>query len=115
MSHEDSSIVWSPDFVLTREHFQGEPDPNDLHDANTRSQLNYFFKHKIERIESDYKILILDIFVKSYLSPKNSWLRTEGLNETNLPLLLKHELGHFDIAEKHAREFDRKMKNNFNI
>lgn len=113
MSEGSQAIEWNPDFLLSVEHFKGMEDPNDPHDAKSHTGVNYFFKHHVEQVKNRYKVRIEEIWTKSYFFPLESWLRKKISGEINLPKLLKHEQGHFDIAEKFARKFQRKLKNKF--
>ena len=110
---DDSEIEWSPEFRVTTNHFRGSPDPDNPHDANSHTGVNYLFKSKVEKIKNRHKIFVEDIWVRSYFYTESSWLRVKLSGEINIDKLMKHEQGHFDLAEKFARKIDRKLKNKF--
>ncbi len=113
MSVDSKEIEWTPDFSIKPENFLGIVDDSDPHDARTRAGVNYFFEHSVEENKKRYKIKIENIWVRAYFLPHGSWIREKILGEINLPKLLKHEQGHFDLAERSARRFERKLKNKF--
>ena len=113
MSDDSSKIYWDHKIELKLENFQGEPDPNDPHDARTRSELEYYFANKNTKSKSRNKIKIVKIQVNAYFVPSQSWIRKEKLNDTNLPIILKHEQGHFDIAQQVSQNIQVKMNNTF--
>jgi len=113
LSEESDSIEWTPSFVLTENHFLGTPDPEDPHDASSHTGVNYFFEHELFEDKKRFKVKVKKIWTKAYFFPSQSWFRRENSTEINLPKLLKHEQGHFDLVEKFARKFDRKLKNKF--
>lgn len=113
MSEDIDSIEWTTEFQLSADNFSGVVNESDPHDANTRSAINYFFNSTINEDKKRYKIKVVKIWVRAYFVPEGSWLRPKILGEINLPKLIKHEQGHFDLAEKCARRFERKLKNKF--
>ena len=113
MSEDIGSIEWTPEFYLSADNFSGVVNESDSHDANTRSAINYFFNSKINEDKKRYKIKVVDIQVRAYFVPEASWIRPKALESINLTKLIKHEQGHFDLTEKCARRFERKLKNKF--
>ena len=113
MSVDSEEIEWTPDFSMKPEYFLGVVDNSDPHDARTRAGVNYFFEHSVEENKKRYKIKIKNIWVRAYFFPHGSWIREKILGEISLPKLLKHEQGHFDLAERSARRFERRLKNKF--
>jgi len=113
MSNDLEPIEWNPEFYLTKNNFLGDVDESDLHDARTRSHTHFTFEHSIKEDKKRYKIKVVRIWVTALFDPQGSWIRPKALGELNLPKLIKHEQGHFDLAEKHARRFERKLKRQF--
>ncbi|MFZ0184225.1 MAG: hypothetical protein WBV92_05230 [Nitrosotalea sp.] len=106
-------IEWTPDFMLTVEHFLGISDNNDPYHAKSRTGIQYFFSHTLDEDKKRFKVKVEDIWTRAYFFPSQSWLKLEVTGGIHLPELLKHEQGHFDMAEKFSRKFDRKLKNEF--
>ncbi len=113
MSDESDLIEWNAEFNLSENNFLGTVNESDPHDANTRAGVNYFFKHRVNEDKKRWKIKVEEIWTCAYFFPNNSWLRPKILGEINLPRLIKHEQGHFDLAEKCSRRFEKKLKNKF--
>jgi len=87
-SEEDNIIEWSPTRKLTWADFKGTPDPNSSNAALTNSTIN---------VEFGFNNKGLTHSIKCRFNKLLSWGRIR--NE----YILKHEQGHFDIAEAHAR------------
>jgi hypothetical protein len=113
MSEEPDSIEWNSDFYLSHNNFSGVVNETDSHDANTDAGVNYFFERVITEDKKRWKIKIEQIWTRAYFFPNSSWLGSTILGEINLQRLIKHEQGHFDLAEKCARRFERKLKHKF--
>ena len=111
---DEECIWWNPKFTLSLEHFKGEPDVEKPHHANTRVNFQYFFDHEVRKTASKNKMRIKKIDVKCFVNTSKSWIKKEVLTNTNLPFLLKHEEGHFDLAEEYARLIKIKMNAKFN-
>ena len=106
---ENGLIYWSQEFSLQLQHFQGQVDKNNPHHASLRTSVEYLFYNEEKKTSSKYKIKINKITVKSFFTPSKSWMRREVINEVNLPSLLKHEQGHFDLSEEYARKINLQM------
>ena len=113
MSDDSSKIYWDRKIEFKLENFQSEPDPNDPHDAKTHTEVEYYFACANAKSKSRNKIKIVEIQINSYFVPSQSWIRKEKLNDTNLPIILKHEQGHFDIAQQVSQNTQAKMNNMF--
>jgi len=94
-AQEDDVLEWEPDRRLTWEDFKGKPNPKSEFKAETNWRLAYTYRLKTRNGE-----LFPTYYVDTYFVHNDSWLK-EG-KET--PLLLRHEQGHFDIAEVCARD-----------
>jgi len=91
---DDNIILWTADYKLRWEDFQGTPDENHFASAVT----NYSIIVRFEYCEDFIKVFVENTFLK-----KTSWKKYNTSDN-----LLKHEQGHFDIAEIYARQI-RKM------
>lgn len=107
---ENEVIYWSPHFQLQSSHFQGIPDEQNHSAANSNTNMQYQFTNEVKETKSKYKIKINKIDVFSFFNTKKSWLRRRDVTEEqNLHILLKHEQGHFDLAEECARKISIQM------
>ena len=106
-------ITWSPEFVLRLEHYKGMPDDQKPHHANTRVNITYVFRHEEKKTVSRHKITIKEIMTSSFIDLSKSWIKHEIKSHPNLHFLLKHEQGHFDLAEECARAIGIKMNSKF--
>jgi predicted secreted Zn-dependent protease len=88
LPREDNIIEWSPTRKLTWADFKGTPDPASTNAALTNSSIT---------LSSEYSNKGIKYIVNCKFNKLLSWARVR--NE----YILKHEQGHFDIAEAHAR------------
>src|SRR5215831_11476620 len=88
-------IAWSPSRQLTWNDYKGTPDPNSDAAASTATYLG--IEYKMDNHHLGWKI-------QCSFSITRSWGRNKSDN------VLKHEQGHFDIAEIFARKLNKKMK-----
>jgi|GEM_PF-1884890 len=89
------TIRWSPCYQLKYEDFQNQPDSNSLDLANSYIQIS--FTYQIVNNKLHYKV---SCYFYKYLS----WIKY------NMPTLLSHEQGHFDIAKLFALKLEQKFK-----
>lgn len=89
-SYAQDTINWRANYKLKWQDFQGKPDTNSIYSAVS----NPVIKYKLRADEDGFNV---EVFC--YLIKGNSWARYKT-NDT----LLKHEQGHFDIAELFARK-----------
>lgn len=86
----DAQIVWSEDYALTWEDFQGPAAPGSQMDAVSITSIRYRWY-----CTNDQQFRFR---VKAVFDREASWVRP-GASEK----LLRHERLHFDITELHAR------------
>lgn len=91
---EEELLAWSDSNRLTWADYKGKPDTESDAAASTTSYLA--IDYTIRSNSFSYKI-------ESRFSKTRSW----GLHKTNY--ILRHEQGHFDIAEVFARKLHKKM------
>lgn len=94
------TIEWNPYYRLQLDDFQGTPEKNSGHAAITATSLNYYFVYHGNSVS----ISTIAVFYK-----KESWLNKEMVDDYNY--VLKHEQGHFDIAEVYARRLQVALNN----
>ena len=86
--NEDNIIDWSASRKLTWADFKGKPDPASTNAALTHSSIT---------LSSEYSNKQIKYVVSCKFNKLLSWGRVKN------DYILKHEQGHFDIAEAHAR------------
>jgi hypothetical protein len=88
---------------ITADNFKGAPDPADPHAAKSYIGLDLKSEAKlVKRDDGKYETQIVDINYKALFDEKRSWWRGK-MEHCDL---LKHEQGHFDMAEILARELN---------
>ena len=85
---EENIIEWSPTRKLTWADFKGKPDPASTNAALTNSSIT---------LSSEYSNKQIKYIVSCKFNKLLSWGRVRN------DYILRHEQGHFDIAEAHAR------------
>lgn len=107
-AYENSTVLipWSEEKFLSWNDFQGKEPSGDRFNACTFTWIRY--QYDIDLIENsptpEYEFT--NFSVESYFRVQDSWVR-DILLEDNLETkqkILKHEQGHFDIAEEHSRK-----------
>jgi Bacterial protein of unknown function (DUF922) len=91
---DEDLIEWKASRQLTWKDYKGKPDPSTDAAASTTTYLG--IEYKIDEKSFAWKI-------QCRFSITRSW----GRSKTDF--ILKHEQGHFDIAEIFARKLNKKM------
>lgn len=91
---DEELIDWRGSSQLTWDDYKGRPDPNSDAAASTTTYLGIEYKFSSKGFEYD---------IQCRFSRTRSW----GKHKTDY--ILKHEQGHFDIAEIFARKLNREM------
>ena len=89
------TIYWSPCYQLKFEDFQGKPDSTKIDLANSYIRINYTY----DVINGQLQFKINCFFLK-----KISWTKYD------MPTLMEHEQGHFDIAKLFALKLEQRFK-----
>ena len=92
-------IYWTPDYKLTWEDFEG--DPNYKHNYKDVAAMTVSGIVDYRGCE-DGKIIYK---IKSYFEKKHSWVKLAGRNDHTL----EHEQIHFDITELYARKLRKAL------
>jgi len=97
---EPEQIAWNAERPLAWTDFKGAMPFGMLFDAQSYSGIGYSYTpvRKGDRVVIEWK-------VEAYFDPAVSWVRIDGGSDN----LLKHEQGHFDIAEIFARDLRQKL------
>lgn len=98
---EDQFISWDKNRPLTWDDFKGEPDASSPHSAETVTKLESAWEG--EGVKGGVKVT--SVSSTAFFNSSQSWVK-EGQKSDDL---LKHEQGHFDIAEIFAREKKKEM------
>lgn len=106
---ENDLIEWSPGYFLKWSDFKAEHNPSIFEDS--RSTIKYRFTWTVNSDTFDDEIVFLieniELFVEFY--PLLSSVRHTHATDD----LLKHEQGHFDLAEMTKNENIEKLQNKF--
>jgi hypothetical protein len=94
---DDDKIYWDQNIRLKWDDFKGKPDKSQPFDASTETSV----KSDLKGSGDDITITIVCFFEKS-----KSWVKKGKRGDT----LLKHEQGHFDLAELYTRKMRKAMK-----
>ena len=106
---ENNVLVWSNDFFLRWSDFNAESNPAAFEDSHSIIKYQYTWIVNSEKIGSQILFFIENIQLSVDFHPVLSWVRTLQRNDD----LLKHEQGHFDLAELIKRENLEKLQNKF--
>lgn len=90
-----NTISWSKERLLNWSDFQAESNPASYEDAHSVIKFHYTWTVNSDSLGSQIRFFIehIDLTVEFY--PLLSWVRMSHASDT----LLKHEQGHFDLAE----------------
>ena len=102
-------IVWSKDTFLTWSDFKAESNPAIYEDSHSVIKYRYTWMINSEKINDQILFFIDNIQLSVDFHPILSWGRISQTSEK----LLKHEQGHFDLAELIKRENLTKLQNKF--
>ena len=100
VAQEDSWILWVSSRKLNWEDFQGQGSKSE-YKAETHWRIYYDFQ--ISLIQK--KPFLSDYNVRTEFSRNKSWVKQGGGSQQ----LLRHEQGHFDLAEIYARKFRARL------
>lgn len=96
-------IPWNQHDPLEWGDFMGTPNATSPHDAETVTVLSSEWEGEPTE---DGKVNVTSVSATASFNKTASWVK-ENKNTTEL---LKHEQGHFDLAEIHAREKQKDME-----
>lgn len=101
----DAAIAWSPNRLLTWEDFTGRvPLTADAKRvAATTASLAWSYEYSLETSRSTCVFRIDRIESAAEFHPESSWVRPEHRTAA----VLRHEQGHFDIAQRYKTIFDQ--------
>jgi len=94
-AYAQDTINWSPKYKLKYEDFKGKPDTTVIALAVCASEITYHYKIKEGK---------LTYTTECFFDKKKSWIKY------NMPAILDHEQGHFDISKLFALKLEQKFK-----
>jgi len=105
----DDIITWSKNHLLKWSDFKAEVNPSIYEDSF--STIKYHHTWTVDSEIKDGKIyfLISNIQITTQFLRHLSWVRLQNASSD----LLKHEQGHFDLAESLKSSFVKKIENKF--
>ncbi len=106
---ENNVVVWSKESFLTWSDFKAESNPAIFEDSHSVIKYQFTWTVDSDKIEDNILFLIENIQLSVDFHSILSWVRTSHANVD----LLKHEQGHFDLAELVKRENLEKLKIKF--
>jgi GTP cyclohydrolase II len=92
---QNNTISWSKDHFLNWSNFQAEFNPAELEDVHSTIKYHYTWIVNSDSDGSQIRFFIENIDLTVEFYPLLSWIR----HSEATPMLLKHEQGHFDLAE----------------
>lgn len=94
-------INWSKDEPLTWDDFQGKVDNNSPHDAVSSIRYWGTFSAIPNDSEKPTKFQFTEFTLTAQFQKNSSWVKKQEIQSKEISQkLLKHEQGHFDLAEE---------------
>ena len=104
---ENEVIHWSDNVILNVSNFMAEPNPGIFEDSHSVIKYGFTWVVNSEQLDDRVVFSVENIQLSVEFNPLLSWIRMSEFNDG----LLKHEQGHFDLAEivkiKHVVIFDQ--------
>tara|TARA_B100001142_G_C14253517_1_gene624159 strand:+ start:583 stop:1125 length:543 start_codon:yes stop_codon:yes gene_type:complete len=106
---ETGFVTWSKDYRLKWTDFKAESNPAIFEDSHSVIKYGFTWLVNSDKLNDEIVFLIDNIEISVEFHPLLSWVRQ---SESSISLL-KHEQGHFDLAEMIKRKHDKIFKNKF--
>ena len=106
---ENNVVVWSNDTFLKWSDFEAESNSATFEDSHSIIKYRYTWTVNSNEMKDQILFFIENIQLSVEFQSVLSWVRLSQANDD----LLKHEQGHFDLAELIKRENLEKLKNKF--
>ncbi len=97
---DNGKLVWKEDRKLQWSDFKGTPISHPSFVASTNTGLNFGYSYTLA-----HNTVSVDFSVESFFNPQKSWYLPKEVS----PEILRHEQGHFDISELHARILRKRL------
>lgn len=108
--NQNNSISWSKDYFLNWSDFQAESNPAVFEDAHSTIKYHYTWIVNSDNLGSKIRFFVEKIELTTEFYPVLSWVRQP---QATLQLL-KHEQGHFDLAELYRPQITKQIQSIFN-
>ena len=106
---KDDALLWSRNYFLNWSDFQADSNPSAFEDSSSEIKFHYTWTVDSEMENGKVYYEIKNIHLSTYFLRHLSWVR-RGQNSLNL---LKHEQGHFDLAELSRFGIEEHVQNSF--
>ena len=100
---EHEVIHWSETNLLNVSNFMAEPNPGIFEDSHSVIKYGFTWIVNSEQFGAEVVFSIENIQLSVEFNPLLSWIRMSEFNDD----LLKHEQGHFDLAEIIKRQHQK--------
>ena len=107
---QNNVISWSKDYFLNWSDFEAESNPAAFEDVHSTIKYHYTWVVNSVSIDSKIKFFIENIHLTVEFHPLLSWVRQPHATSE----LLKHEQGHFDLAELLRPKITKQIQDAFN-
>ena len=104
---EHEVIHWSETNLLNVSNFMAEPNPGIFEDSHSVIKYGFTWIVNSEQFGAEVVFSIENIQLSVEFNPLLSWIRMSEFNDD----LLKHEQGHFDLAEIIKRQYQKIFEN----
>lgn len=102
-------IPWSKGYFLSWQDFQAEPNPAAFQDSFSHIKYHHTWTINSSMIDGQIFFSIIDIQLSTQFLRHLSWVRQQHATTA----LLRHEQGHFDLAELFRSEIIYSLKDKF--
>ena len=106
---KDDALLWSKEYFLKWSDFKAFSNHAAFEDSSSQIKFHYTWKVTSEMKNEKVYYEIFDIKLFTYFLRHLSWVR-EGKDSMDL---LKHEQGHFDLAEMNRSMMEKDIQNSF--
>jgi len=106
---ENDIIYWSKDYSLNWSDFKAESNPAIFEDSHSTIKYGFTWIVNSHALNDEIVFSIDEIKISVQFHPLLSWVRQSESTDN----LLKHEQGHFDLAELLRRDYNKILKNKF--
>ena len=106
---ENDAVIWSKEICLKWSDFKAESNPAIFEDSHSVIKYGFTWMVNSDKMDDEIVFSIENIQISVEFHPLLSWVRSSEANDN----LLKHEQGHFDLAEmikrNHIKIFETKF------
>jgi hypothetical protein len=106
---ENNVVEWSQNNLLKWSDFKAESNPAVFEDSHSTIKYAFTWTINSDKLNDDVVFLIENIQLTVEFHSLLSWVRFSEANDN----LLKHEQGHFDLAETIRRDYVKNLENKF--